>query len=53
MDVLNNTMRDSLTNALTIIKSRDDAAGTNNLVATITDNDDRCRRHRQLRVGRG
>jgi len=39
MDVLNNTMRDSLTNALTIIKSADVAAGTNNLVATIDNND--------------
>jgi VCBS repeat-containing protein len=38
MDVLNNTMRDSLTNALTIIKSRDVLAGTNNLVANITGN---------------
>jgi hypothetical protein len=38
MDVLNNTMRDSLTNALTIIKSRDATAGTNNLVANITGN---------------
>ena len=38
MDVLNNTMRDSLTNALTIIKSRDVAAGTNNLVATVSGN---------------
>jgi hypothetical protein len=39
MDVLNNTMRDSKTNALTIIKSRDNAAGTNNLVANISEND--------------
>jgi VCBS repeat-containing protein len=38
MDVLNNSMRDSLTNALTIIKSRDNTAGTNNLVANITGN---------------
>ena len=38
MDVTNNTMRDSLTNALTIIKSRDNTAGTNNLVANITNN---------------
>ncbi|WP_322938358.1 beta strand repeat-containing protein [Nocardioides bizhenqiangii] len=38
MDVLSNTMRDSKTNMLTIIKSRDDAAGTNNLVATISNN---------------
>jgi hypothetical protein len=38
MDVLNNTMRDSLTNALTIIKSRDVAAGSNNLVANISNN---------------
>jgi hypothetical protein len=38
MDVLNNTMRDSLTNALTVIKSRDNTAGTNNLVANITNN---------------
>ncbi len=39
MDVLNNTMRDSKTNMLTIIKSLDVAAGTNNLVATIDNND--------------
>jgi len=39
MDVLNNTMRDSLTNALTVIKSRDVAGGTNNLVANIDNND--------------
>jgi hypothetical protein len=39
MDVQNNTMRDSLTNALTIIKSRDNTAGTNNLVANIDNND--------------
>jgi VCBS repeat-containing protein len=38
MDVLNNTMKDSLTNALTIIKSRDNTAGTNNLVANVTNN---------------
>ncbi|KAA1426185.1 Ig-like domain-containing protein [Nocardioides antri] len=38
LDILNNTMRDSLTNMLTIIKSRDVAAGTNNLVANITGN---------------
>jgi VCBS repeat-containing protein len=38
MDVLNNTMKDSLTNALTIIKSRDATAGTNDLVANITGN---------------
>ncbi|MDP1850498.1 MAG: Ig-like domain-containing protein [Solirubrobacteraceae bacterium] len=38
MDVLDNTMRDSLTNALTIIKSADAAAGTNNLVANINAN---------------
>ena len=38
MDVLGNTLRDSLTNALTIIKSADVAAGTNNLVANITGN---------------
>jgi hypothetical protein len=38
MEVLNNTMRDSLTNALTVIKSRDATAGTNNLVATISGN---------------
>jgi len=35
----NNTMRDSLTNALTVIKSADVLAGTNNLVATIDNND--------------
>jgi hypothetical protein len=38
MDVLNNTFRDAKTNALTIIKSRDNLAGTNNLVANITGN---------------
>jgi len=38
MDVLNNTLKDSLTNALTIIKSRDATAGTNDLVANITGN---------------
>jgi len=39
MDVLNNTMRNANTNALTIIKSADVAAGTNNLTATIDNND--------------
>jgi hypothetical protein len=38
LDIENNTMRDSLTNALTVIKSRDNAAGTNNLTATINNN---------------
>lgn len=38
MDVVNNTMQNSLTNALTVIKSRDVAGGTNNLVATIDNN---------------
>jgi hypothetical protein len=38
MDVLNNTMRDSKTNALTIIKSRDNATGAHNLVANIANN---------------
>jgi len=38
MDVLNNTMSDSKTNALTIIKSRDNTAGTNNLVANVANN---------------
>lgn len=38
MDVTGNTLRDSLTNALTVIKSRDATAGTNNLVANIASN---------------
>jgi hypothetical protein len=38
LDISNNTMRDSLTNALTVIKSRDATAGTNNLTATINNN---------------
>lgn len=39
LNIANNTMKDSKTNALTVIKSRDAAAGSNNLTATITNND--------------
>lgn len=39
LNIAGNSMRDSKTNALTVIKSRDPAAGTNNLTATITNND--------------
>jgi len=38
LNISNNTMRDALTNALTVIKTRDAAAGTNNLTATISNN---------------
>ena len=53
IDVLNNTMRDSLTNALTVIKSRDAAAGANNLVREHQQQHDRHRRDCELRLGRG
>jgi Ca2+-binding RTX toxin-like protein len=39
MDVLNNTLQNAKTNALTVIKSADVLAGTNNLTATIDNND--------------
>lgn len=39
MDVANNTLQNAKTNALTIIKSADALAGTNNLTATIDNND--------------
>lgn len=39
MDVANNTLQNAKTNALTIIKSADALAGTNNLTATIDNNE--------------
>ncbi|EAP99107.1 VCBS [Janibacter sp. HTCC2649] len=38
LDIVSNTFRDSLTNALTVIKSADATAGTNPLVSNITGN---------------
>jgi hypothetical protein len=39
LDINDNTLRNAKTNALTVIKSRDVLAGTNNLTATINNND--------------
>jgi hypothetical protein len=38
LDILNNTMQGSLSNALTVIKSADVAAGTNNVTSNVTGN---------------
>ena len=53
MNFANNTMRDSKTNALTVIKSRDSGGASGNLGGTIDENTIGVARHRELRLPRG